>query len=61
MLPATYREQGMHSFPSLAANNPFYNRWGLRKRGTAPPVRMIKLTAAREITAYKWVHPEEDR
>jgi hypothetical protein len=27
----------------------------------APPVHMIKLTAAREITPYKWVHPDEDR
>jgi hypothetical protein len=26
-----------------------------------PPVRMIKLTEAREITPYKWVHPDEDR
>jgi hypothetical protein len=32
------------------------------KRGrAAPPVRMIKLTAAREITPYKWVHPDEER
>jgi hypothetical protein len=28
----------------------------------APPVRMIKLAAAREITPYKWVlHPNEER
>jgi hypothetical protein len=27
----------------------------------APPVRMIKLTETREITPYKWVHPDEDR
>ena len=26
----------------------------------APPVRMIKLTETREITPYKWVHPDED-
>ena len=26
----------------------------------APPVRMIKLTERREITPYKWVHPDED-
>ena len=26
-----------------------------------PPVHMIKLTAEREITPYKWVHPDEDR
>jgi hypothetical protein len=26
-----------------------------------PPVRMIKLTAEREITPYKWVHPDEER
>ncbi len=31
------------------------------KKGRAPPVRMIKLTAAREITPYKWVHPDEER
>jgi hypothetical protein len=27
----------------------------------APPVRMIKLTEARSITPYKWVHPDEER
>ena len=26
-----------------------------------PPVRMIKLTEQREITPYKWVHPEDER
>jgi hypothetical protein len=25
-----------------------------------PPVHMIKLTAERETTRYKWVHPDED-
>jgi hypothetical protein len=25
-----------------------------------PPVRMIKLTEQREITPYKWVHPDEE-
>ena len=32
-----------------------------RKGRAAPPVRMIKLTQEREITPYKWVHPEEER
>jgi hypothetical protein len=32
-----------------------------RKGRYAPPVHMIKLTEQREITPYKWVHPEEDR
>ena len=32
-----------------------------RKGRHAPPIRMIKLTAAREITPYKWVHPDEER
>ena len=32
-----------------------------RKGRSAPPVRMIKLTAAREITPYKWIHPDEER
>jgi hypothetical protein len=27
----------------------------------APPVHMIKLTQEREITPYKWVHPDEER
>ena len=27
----------------------------------APPVHMIKLTERREITPYKWAHPDEDR
>jgi len=27
----------------------------------APPVHMIKLTATRSITPYKWVHPTEER
>jgi len=26
-----------------------------------PPVHMIKLTEAREITPYVWVHPEDGR
>jgi hypothetical protein len=32
-----------------------------RKGRWAPPVHMIKLTERREITPYKWVHPDEDR
>jgi hypothetical protein len=32
-----------------------------RKGRSAPPVRMIKLTEARQITPYKWVHPDEER
>src|SRR5258705_12450095 len=32
-----------------------------RKGRYAPPVHMIKLTAAQEITPYKWVHPDEER
>lgn len=32
-----------------------------RKGRYAPPVHMIKLTETREITPYKWVHPDEDR
>jgi len=32
-----------------------------RPRLAAPPVRMIKLTETREVTPYKWVHPDEDR
>jgi hypothetical protein len=31
-----------------------------RKGRYAPPVHMIKLTERREITPYKWVHPEEE-
>ena len=32
------------------------------KRGRyAPPVHMIKLTQEREIAAYIWVHPDEER
>jgi hypothetical protein len=27
----------------------------------APPVHMIKLTETREITPYKWVHPDEEK
>jgi hypothetical protein len=27
----------------------------------ALPVRMIKLTDARQIAPYKWVHPDEER
>src|SRR6185437_14006209 len=26
----------------------------------APPVHMVRLTEAREITPYRWVHPDED-
>jgi hypothetical protein len=32
-----------------------------RKGRYAPQVHMIKLTERREITPYKWVHPDEDR
>ena len=32
-----------------------------RKGRHVPPVRMIKLTETREITPYKWVHPEQER
>jgi hypothetical protein len=32
-----------------------------RKGRNAPPVHMIKLTEAREVTPYKWVHPSEER
>jgi hypothetical protein len=32
----------------------------LRKGRHAPPVHMIKLTETREITPYRWVHPEEE-
>ena len=32
-----------------------------RKGRYAPPVHMIRLTAEREITPYKWVHPDEER
>src|SRR3954471_14785298 len=32
-----------------------------RKGRNAPPVHMIKLTEARQITPYKWVHPDEER
>jgi hypothetical protein len=32
-----------------------------RKGRNAPPVHMIKLTETREVTRYKWVHPDEER
>ena len=32
-----------------------------RKGRHAPPVRMIELTGTREITPYKWVHPDDER
>ena len=32
-----------------------------KKGRYAPPVHMIKLTEAQEITPYVWVHPDEDR
>jgi hypothetical protein len=31
-----------------------------KKGRYAPPVHMIKLTMAREITPYVWVHPDEE-
>src|ERR1700760_4793194 len=31
-----------------------------RKDRHAPPVHMIKLTETREITPYRWVHPDEE-
>jgi hypothetical protein len=32
-----------------------------RKGRFATPVHMIKLTAEREITPCRWVHPDEER
>jgi hypothetical protein len=32
-----------------------------RKGRYAPPVHMIKLTHAREIAPYRWMHPDEHR
>jgi hypothetical protein len=32
-----------------------------RKGSYSPPVHMIKLTETREITPYRWVHPDEER
>jgi hypothetical protein len=32
-----------------------------RKGRNAPPVHMIKLTETRQITPYKWVHPDQER
>jgi hypothetical protein len=32
-----------------------------RKGRYAPPVRMIKLSESREISPYRWVHPDEER
>jgi hypothetical protein len=31
-----------------------------RKGRYAPPVHMIELTETREITPYKWVHPDKE-
>jgi hypothetical protein len=31
-----------------------------KKERYAPPVHMIKLKEAREITRYPWVHPDDD-
>jgi len=36
-------------------------RRSCRKGRYAPPVHMIKLTETRQITPYKWVHPNEER
>jgi hypothetical protein len=30
-------------------------------KALTPQVHMIKLTETREITPYKWVHPDEER
>jgi len=37
-------------------------RWRpiLNLRADYPPVHMIRLTEQREITPYRWVHPDED-
>jgi hypothetical protein len=32
-----------------------------KKGRYAPPVHMVKLTETREITPYKWVHPDQER
>src|SRR3954449_830327 len=32
-----------------------------KKGRSAPPVHMIKLTKTREIAAYQWVHPDDER
>jgi hypothetical protein len=33
----------------------------MQNAATAPPVHMIKLTETREITPYRWVHPDKER
>jgi hypothetical protein len=33
----------------------------MQERPLALPVHMIKLTGTREITAYFWMHPDEER
>jgi hypothetical protein len=30
------------------------------RKGRYAPVHMIKVTATREITPYRWVHPDEE-
>jgi hypothetical protein len=55
--------------PSLPAPNPrlgvaqhvLVNFWLAEGARYAPPVHMIELTETREITPYKWVHPDEER
>ena len=61
------REPSACRHPATAGHTPV---WKLEaslkcrscKKGRyAPPVHMIKLTDAREITPYPWVHPDEER
>jgi hypothetical protein len=35
--------------------------WSCTNGRHVAPVHMIKLTEAREITPYRWVHPDEER
>jgi hypothetical protein len=51
-----WRPRGSGKLSPICEN---HSGWG--KGRWPPPVRMIKLTEARQITPYKWVHPDEQR
>jgi len=66
MVPAARSSLGCETFLMLVTGGPpIFGGGGMHDRidviSRPSPVHMIKLTETREITPYKWVHPDEER
>jgi hypothetical protein len=61
---AKLKREGMAGESFVLQKNPIQaprnRRVETAKGRYAPPVHMIKLTETRQVTPYKWVHPDEE-